>query len=390
MASRQYDSLPRHKARLRQAARERKVARRRQRNSENGGDLRLWGLAAVLFAAAFLIIAQTMEPRTVDNAVPTIYTGSTPFFLPATANPQIAALNTPIPQTIDPASIINVTMRAGSGLQAPEGGINAPLSGLAPTSLPVLGGTVLTGSNSGSLAGLPRPIPPTPIPVSSGFQLNAYCNFDTPVSVSIFDWETGSTTVLSSDWIAALPLSWDARSNIWRGYSAAKPFDEPDDMRIMWRVSLFNNAGAEQFIDIGTSPTMPNLYVYAFDNIVPFADRNGRHYGMHPCRAFSMTPDHLTYLMEAARSYQEFSGAYPALIQPDDPRWQRGVVTPIEDSLNVRAIPMQFNNNPIHVITAPVEVWYAVDPREWREWAQIKIGNVQGWVNTGYARFAAS
>ncbi|PJF25086.1 MAG: hypothetical protein CUN53_14560, partial [Phototrophicales bacterium] len=211
-----------------------------------------------------------------------------------------------------------------------------------------------------------------------------------PTSMSLFDWETSHTTSLSAEWIARLPLTWDASASIWRGYAAAKPFDEPDDLRILWRISLIDAGGATQFIDIGRSQASPQLYVYAYDNVVPFADRNGRYFGLHPCRAFSMQPTAFDYLIEAARAYQEFNGAYPDLIGPDDPRWQRGFVEPIEGQVNLRALPSAFNNDPVFVLTSRTEVWYAVDPRNWHDWAQIRIGGTHAWVHTGFVRFSSS
>ncbi|MDZ4765083.1 MAG: hypothetical protein SGI73_11080 [Chloroflexota bacterium] len=387
MTSRQYESLPRHKARQRQAARQRDHAKRRRQQSESGGNLRLWALAALLFAGAFWIVAQNIDTgRAPVSAAPVV--GGTPFYLPATANPAVAMLSTPIPPTIDISP--RVTMRAGSGMSAPAGSFNAPLVGGEPTAIPAPGVTPLAGNNSVALINLPRPILPTPIPVSAGVQLGAFCNFNALVSINIYDWETGATTLLSSEWIAALPLTWDASQSIWRGYAAAKPFDEPDDLRILWRVSLFGTDGVEQFLDVGRGGASPALYVYAFDNTTPYADSNGRYFGMHPCRAFTMAQSNLDYLISAAQAYQEFNGSYPDLITPDDARWTRGMIQPIESILNLRAIPMQYNNEPIFQITQPMEAWYAVDGRNWGEWAQIKIGNVQGWVNTGYVRFGAS
>jgi hypothetical protein len=384
MTSRQYDSLPRHKARQRQAQRQRVQAQRRRQREANGGDLRLWGLAALLFAGAFWIVSQNID--SVRDPAPAATLGATPFFLPATANPAVAALNTPIPPTIDVSP--RVTMRAGSGQSAPA--VNMPLAGGEPTAIPLPGSAPLTNSDPLAAFDLPRAYPPTPQAISAGIQLGAFCNFGAPASLGIYDWETGGTTRLSSSWIASIPLAWDASSSIWRGYAAAKPFDEPDDLRIYWRVSLYDEAGGEQFIDIGRGGGDPALYVYAFDNITPYADRNGRYFGVHPCRAFSMTRESLDYLIGAAAAHQEFGGSYPDLIQPDDPRWTRGSITPIEAVLNLRAIPMQYNNEPIYAITQPAQgVWYALDARAWGEWAQVKIGNVHGWVNTGYARFTA-
>jgi hypothetical protein len=382
MASRRYEQVQRRRAR------ERQMARRRRQNRENGGDLRLWALAALLFAGAFWVVAQNLTASR-DPAPSQAVFAPTAFRLPPTPHPALVGFPTPTPAPIDISP--RVTMRAGSGAQLPAAGVNPPLFDGAPTALPLPGVTPLAGAASAAdVSSRPRPIPPTPQPVAPGLQLGAFCRFNAPVSMRLFDWETGQTTSLSAEWIARLPLSWDASASIWRGYAAAKPFDEPDDLRILWRLNLIDAAGGTQFIDIGRSPSSPRLYVYAYDNVVPFADRNGRYFGLHPCRAFSIQTTAFDYLIEAARAFQEFNGAYPDLIPPDDPRWQRGFVEPIEGQVNLRALPSAFNNDPVFVLTRRTEVWYAVDPRSWHDWAQIKIGGTHAWVHTGFVRFNSS
>ncbi len=364
------------------------MARRRRQNRANGGDLRLWALAALLFAGAFWVVAQNLEFNRAPAPSPLAF-APTAYLLPPTNNPALASLPTSTPAPIDLSP--RVTMRAGSGAPLPAANANPALTGSEPTALPLPGATPLGGAVTVAASGSrPRPIPPTPQPVAPGLQLGAFCRFNDPESMSLFDWETSQTTRLSADWIARLPLTWDASASIWRGYAAAEPFDEPDDLRILWRLSLIDAAGATQFIDVGRSPSSPQLYIYAYDNVVPFADRNGRYFGLHPCRAFSMQPTAFDYLIEAARAFQEFNGAYPDLIGSDDPRWQRGFVEPIEGQVNLRALPSAFNNDPVFVLTNRMEVWYAVDPRSWHDWAQIKIGGTHGWVHTGFVRFSSS
>jgi hypothetical protein len=382
MATRRYEQVQRRRAR------ERQMARRRRQNRENGGDLRLWALAALLFAGAFWVVAQNLDFNRAPASSQVAF-APTAYLPPPTNNPALASLPTSTPAPIDISP--RVTMRAGSGAQIPAANANPALAGSEPTALPLPGVTPLAGAvNVADAGSRPRQMPPTPQPVAAGIQLGAFCRFNNPVSMSVFDWETSQTTSLSAEWIARLPLEWDASASIWRGYAAAKPFDEPDDLRILWRLSLIDAAGATQFIDVGRSPSSPRLYVYAYDNIVPFADRNGRYFGLHPCRAFSMQTTAFDYLIEAARAFQEFNGAYPDLIGPDDPRWQRGFVEPIEGQVNLRALPSAFNNDPVFVLTNRMEVWYAVDPRSWHDWAQIRIGGTHAWVHTGFVRFSSS
>jgi hypothetical protein len=384
MTTRRYDQLQRRRARDRQAE------RKRRRESENGGSLRLWALAALLFAGAFWIVAQNIMPQPISAALTTAL--PSPFYAAPSAQPAnsaIASLATPLPATIDISP--RVTLRAGGSASGAAAVPDANITYVAaePTALPLPGVTPLAGGSLlvAQAADRPRPIPPTPLPVSAGAQLGAFCSFGDVTALSVYNWESGQTISLNGGWIAQLPLMWDASQSIWRGYDAAKPFDEPDDVMLTWRMLLRDGAGTERFIDIGRSAQTSALYAYAFDNASPYADRNGRYFGVHPCRAFILSPTYLEYLLSAAAAYQEFNGSYPDLIVPDDPRWQRGFVEPIEATVNVRAIPMAFNNDPVYVIRQPMEIWYAVDARSWGEWAQVKIGNTQGWVHTGYVRF---
>lgn len=79
--------------------------------------------------------------------------------------------------------------------------------------------------------------------------------------------------------------------NIWVGYDNGG-FNVPDDTRIMRRIWLYDGDGSlyhatnRALIWIAVSPQTPMLeYWFVFDNTRPYADANGKHYGLHPCAA---------------------------------------------------------------------------------------------------------
>jgi hypothetical protein len=118
--------------------------------------------------------------------------------------------------------------------------------------------------------------------------VQAYCNMVTPDQVRVFDWSTWQTTYVNDPNLAVAPFQWDASQTIWRGYDSATPFDQPSDTFKHWSVTLIQADGSEQWIYLLDSPQTPNVnYVYVFDNVQAFADNQGDHYGIHPCRAFA-------------------------------------------------------------------------------------------------------
>ncbi|MEO8396599.1 MAG: hypothetical protein ABI700_26635 [Chloroflexota bacterium] len=114
------------------------------------------------------------------------------------------------------------------------------------------------------------------------------CNLATPESMSVFDWTTWKTVKISDDNLLLEPLNWDASRDIWRGYAAAKPFDQPDDASKRWTLSLVLPNHDEQAITILQSKTTPDTdYVYVFATLIPATSSKGTHYGLHPCLAFA-------------------------------------------------------------------------------------------------------
>jgi hypothetical protein len=257
-----------------------------------------------------------------------------------------------------------------------------------------------------------QPIPPTPYPtmtafavtlaepgprvfdaaniVNSASMLVNYCkNFGIPVALRIFDWSNGSTVSLSDTAIAQIPLSWDASATIWQGYQSDHPFNQPDDIQERWKINLFLPDGTERWIRVQTSSQTPDIdYVYSFQQIAPFAGTDGLHFGDHPCRAFTISASAIQSFLNVVTQYQDVV-RYPVLINGNDPRWTRGLLSPINAYADLRSIPSTIYNDPIGSIDTPVTLWFALDPT-WNGWAQVKVGAVQGWVDMALVKFTAS
>ena len=117
--------------------------------------------------------------------------------------------------------------------------------------------------------------------------VESLCNLSTPQSARVFDWADWKTAKIADSNLVLEPLHWDASRTIFRGYQAAKPFDEPDDASKRWTISFGQNENA-QAMYILQSRTTPDIdYVYVFLTATPSTDTNGDHYGLHPCRAFA-------------------------------------------------------------------------------------------------------
>jgi hypothetical protein len=214
-------------------------------------------------------------------------------------------------------------------------------------------------------------------------ELGSYCDqFGDPISIHVFDWNDWSTVDVANPLVAQLPIRWDASSDIWRGYDAAKSFDQPDDARDRWRLQLFTQDGTERWIQIAQSASTPDtLYAYAFQTITPYIDKNGSHYGYHPCRAFTLPYTDMNVLLSSAGAYQSSGSRFPDFGAADDTRWVRGNAMPITGGFDLRNIPTLANNQALQTISQTVSCFFITDP-EWGAWAQIRIGNIMAWVDT--------
>ena len=121
-----------------------------------------------------------------------------------------------------------------------------------------------------------------------GTDVQAYCDLLPPKETRVFDWSTWQTAYVEDANVSAQPFTWDASRSIWQGYQSAQPFNQPSDAFKHWSVTMTDANGSEQWIYLLDSAQTPDtFYIYVFDNVEPFADRNGNHYGIHPCVAFA-------------------------------------------------------------------------------------------------------
>lgn len=218
-------------------------------------------------------------------------------------------------------------------------------------------------------------------PVSAASLINYCPGFGTPLTLSIFDWVTSSKANLSDAAVARIPLTWDASVSLWQGYESDHPFNQPDDAHQRWDLKLFLPDGSQRWIIIYESAQTPDTYyTYAYVTTEAFAAADGQHFGNHPCRAFATPSAQVMAFLAVVSQYQNLV-RYPPLIATGDPRWQRGVARPLAAYADLRAVPSPVDNNPIGGIDAPVEIWYALDPA-WDGWAQVRLGSLQGWVDT--------
>lgn len=220
--------------------------------------------------------------------------------------------------------------------------------------------------------------------------LISYCDqFGIPESIRIFDWNDWSTVDLPNPLVAQIPISWDAKGDLWRGYGNEKPFEQPDDTRDRWRLTLFTSDGTERWIYVAQSDSTPGtLYAYAFQNLNAYADANGNHYGYHPCRAFTLPSTQMDVLLSSARAYRSSGSRFPEFATADDPRWVSGSAIPVADRFEIRAVPTQSNNSPLQTIIGSVECYFITEA-DWGTWAQVKLGNTIAWVDTSTVHLEA-
>jgi len=92
-------------------------------------------------------------------------------------------------------------------------------------------------------------------------------------------------------WQPIDPESWNnllqiKGRDIWLGYDQGG-FDVPEDIIPLFR---FRGIGEEnQAVELWiwwARSTPASLYWFPFPSVVPFADSNGDHYGIHPCGAY--------------------------------------------------------------------------------------------------------
>lgn len=116
------------------------------------------------------------------------------------------------------------------------------------------------------------------------------CDFGNPDTAEILMWRENEIVVTTDE--VTIPFGWDASDDLWVGYGAVNAFRMPVNAKWVYRVKFFENDVYTRMILILYHKHTPDFYyVFAFDNIEPYADRNNEHFGLHPCKTFRLEVD---------------------------------------------------------------------------------------------------
>lgn len=83
----------------------------------------------------------------------------------------------------------------------------------------------------------------------------------------------------------------NAADSFWRGYNSARPFDIPDDVETVYKLTLTTENGKRHLYVASSASTPETVYLFAFMSLRASTDANGNYYGVHPCRVFSLPTD---------------------------------------------------------------------------------------------------
>lgn len=83
----------------------------------------------------------------------------------------------------------------------------------------------------------------------------------------------------------------NATDSFWRGYNSARPFDIPDDVATLYKLTLITENGKRHLYVASSASTPETVYLFAFMTLRASTDANGNYYGVHPCRVFSLPTD---------------------------------------------------------------------------------------------------
>lgn len=99
-------------------------------------------------------------------------------------------------------------------------------------------------------------------------------------SIAIAYWPPRTQT-FTEDTIAALQALEGV--SIWVGY-ADGGYALPGDTASWFKLYINGNRQVWAYASVETG----NAYLFVFDNLTPYADANGQHYGIHPCGMFAV------------------------------------------------------------------------------------------------------
>lgn len=140
------------------------------------------------------------------------------------------------------------------------------------------------------------------------------CEFSpTEISWRFGNFDDGSSTSLvpitttSTEEIMSQLSTWLGR-DIWLGYTEDLPagapsgFDLPTDVidygKIRIRRGTDEDWESRQEIWLLYSESENEFYIYPFDDMHPFTDEEGLHYGIHPCGAYAISRETIDELLE--------------------------------------------------------------------------------------------
>lgn len=90
-------------------------------------------------------------------------------------------------------------------------------------------------------------------------------------------------------------LRLDTSVSFWKKRGDYGYFDQPEDVTLALRVQMWTQTGKdkryERWLHAEYSASTDRYYLMAFATIIPFADKQGKHFGTHPCAAFRYKPE---------------------------------------------------------------------------------------------------
>lgn len=194
--------------------------------------------------------------------------------------------------------------------------------------------------------------------------------------VQIADRVQPAVYATSSPAIIALLLALNTDDNLWTG-GVEGAFKAPD-LPPRWTITFGDKAG-ERRIDVTEEGGKAYLYAYA-TNVA--SAHQGKRFGLHPCRAFTLPTWQIETLINAMRAVIGVH-RYPAPADPiSDRRWRKRGIAPRSGSkgVNLRCVPSTENNEPVQMLSGEQERF--IIEGDLPDWAQVVIDNGVYWINT--------
>jgi hypothetical protein len=81
------------------------------------------------------------------------------------------------------------------------------------------------------------------------------------------------------------------------------------------------------------------------------------------------------------------ASSYPPSAAPDDPRWVSGSAAPLDTRFSIHAAPALNTAPPLLTVSETTDAAF-ITALEWGIWAQIRLGDTIGWVDTSTVRLS--